>query len=49
MNGWGLVFLAPFIALIFVDPQYMIPAFIGLVVFTGVAIWIFEKVIGPKK
>ena len=49
MNGWGIAFLAPFVALIFIDPEYMIPAFIGLAVFLGVMLWIVNKIIGPKK
>lgn len=49
MNAWGIAFLAPFVALVFIDPAYMIPTFIGLVVFIGAMLWLVNKIIGPKK
>ncbi len=49
MNGWGIAFLAPFVALIFIDPTYMVPAFIGMAVFVAVMLWLVHKVISPKK
>ena len=49
MNGWGVLFLAPFAALIFIDPEYMVPAFIGLAVFVGAMLWLVNKLIGPKR
>lgn len=49
MNGWGVAFLAPFAALIFIDPEYMVPAFIGLAVFLAAMLWLVNKIIGRKK
>jgi hypothetical protein len=49
VNAWGIAFLAPFVALIFIDPTYMIPAIIGLVVFMAAMLWLVNKIIGPKK
>lgn len=48
MNIWGAAFLAPFVSLIFIDPAYIIPAVIGMVVFLAVMLWVVNKIIGKK-
>ncbi len=49
MNIWGWLFAAPILLLLVFDPVNTLLTLVLAVVIIGGAIWVFDKVLGPKK